>query len=176
MSDRAETEPVAELDQRFSSPDSSPASWADVVRLLDTAKVYWLTTVRQDGRPHVTTVAGVWLDGAVHVTTGEDEQKEKNLEQNPHCVVTTGCNVLEGLDVVVEGDAVRESDPARLQALADAYRAKYEGLFPYTVRDGVLHLEEAPGEVIAYRVRARKAFGFAKGENFSQTRWRFQAM
>jgi general stress protein 26 len=150
-----------------------PASWGDALRLLDSAKVYWLTTVRQDGRPHVTSVAAVWLDDAIHFTTGEGEQKAKNLEHNIHCLITTGCNVLEGLDVAVEGDAVRAIDATQLQVLADAYWAKYGELFPFTVRSGVLHLQESPGEVIAYRLNARKVLGFSKGEKFSQTRWRF---
>jgi pyridoxamine 5'-phosphate oxidase-like protein len=173
MGDKADREPVAELDDRFSSPGASPTSWADAVDLLNTAKVYWLATVREDGRPHVTSVAGVWLDGAVYVTTGEDEQKARNLTHKTNCVVTTGCNVLEGLDVVVEAEAVRETDPTRLQALADAYRAKYGDLFLFTVRDGVLRQEEAAGEVVAYRLQAQKMLGFGKGEQFTQTRWRF---
>jgi Pyridoxamine 5'-phosphate oxidase len=173
MSGKADREPVAELDPRFSSPGASPASWTDAVDLLSTAKVYWLTTVREDGRPHVTSVAGVWLDDAVYVTTGEDEQKARNLEHNTHSVITTGCNVLEGLDVVVEADAVRETDPSRLQALADAYRAKYGDLFAFTVRDGALRQQEAAGEVLAYRLQPQKTLGFGKGEQFSQTRWRF---
>ena len=39
-------------------------------------------------------------DDALYFTTGRTERKAKNLAQNPHCVVTTGCNVLDGLDVV----------------------------------------------------------------------------
>ena len=33
--------------------------------------------------PHVTTIAAVWLDGAVHFTTGERERKATNLARNP---------------------------------------------------------------------------------------------
>lgn len=69
-------------------------------------------------------------------------------------------------------DAVRENDLTKLQAMADAYRAKYDDLFPYEVVEGRLQLEDAPGEVVAYRLLARKAFGFGKSP-FSQTRWRF---
>jgi uncharacterized pyridoxamine 5'-phosphate oxidase family protein len=154
----------ATLDPRFSDPEAQPTAWADVQRELEQANAYWLSTVRENGRPHVTTVAAVWSDGAVYVTTGSDEQKFKNLDANPACVITTGCNTFEDLDVVLEADAVRENDPARLQAMADAYRAKYDDLFPYEVVEGRLHLEDAPGEVVA--------FGFGKAP-FSQTRWRF---
>lgn len=41
-------------------------------------------------------------------------------ERNSHCVITTGCNALnEGLDLVVEGEAARVSDEARLQRVAE---------------------------------------------------------
>jgi hypothetical protein len=43
------------------------------------------------------------------------EQKAKNLEHNRHCILTTGRNSLaEGLDLVLEGDAVRMTDEAKL--------------------------------------------------------------
>jgi hypothetical protein len=38
-------------------------------------------TVRPDGRPQVTPVVAVWLDGAVHFTTGPTERKAHNLAQ-----------------------------------------------------------------------------------------------
>ena len=45
----------------------------------------------------------VWLDDAVHFTTGPGEQKAVNLASNPHVVMTTGCNRWDqGLDVMVE--------------------------------------------------------------------------
>jgi general stress protein 26 len=160
------------LDPRFSDPEAQPTDWADAQRELEQAKAYWLSTVREDGRPHVTTVAALWFDGAVYVTTGVDEQKEKNLEHNPHCVITTGCNTFEGLDVVVEADAILEADPPRLQALADAYRAKYGDLFAFELRDGGFRVKGAEGDGLVYRLKATKAFGFGKAP-FSQTRWRF---
>lgn len=64
---------------------------------------------------------------------GQTERKAKNLALNPRCVIATGCNVLEGLDVVVEGDAVRVTDESRLQRLADGSAAKYDQLFRFTV-------------------------------------------
>jgi len=115
-----------------------------------------------------------YSDPALHFTTGVDEQKEKNLEHNPHCAITTGCNTFEGLDVVVEADAIVEADPARLQALADAYRAKYGDLFDFELRDGGFRVKGEEADGLVYRLKATKAFGFAKGP-FSQTRWRFDS-
>src|SRR5215213_8975262 len=106
-------EPTPELDSRFSSDDAAPTPWAEGRERLEGAEVYWISTVRPDGRPHVTPLLSVWLDGALYFCTGPDERKAKNLVRNPHCILATGCNALdEGLDVVVEGDAVRVTDEA----------------------------------------------------------------
>lgn len=165
--------PAAELAPQFSSPDARPLAWAEARNRLERAEVYWLSTVRPDCRPHVTPLVAVWLDGAVYFCTGADERKAKNLAPNPQVAVTTGCNTLdEGLDIVVEGDAVRVSDEARLRGVAATYASKYGSPFRFTVRDGAF-LNEEGGEALLYEVRPRKAFGFGKGETFSQTRWRF---
>ena len=169
----AENVPITELETQFSSNDATATPWAEAREILAAAKVYWLSTVRPDGRPHVTTIAAVWLDDALYFSTGQSERKARNLEQNTHCVVTTGCNELEGLDVVVESDAVRVTDEARFQRLADEYFAKYGELFRFTVRDGGFYIEGSETEVLVYEVAPAKAFGFGKGDSFSQTRWRF---
>jgi nitroimidazol reductase NimA-like FMN-containing flavoprotein (pyridoxamine 5'-phosphate oxidase superfamily) len=169
----ADREPLTELEPQFSSDDATTTPWAEAREILATAKVYWLSTVRPAGRPHVTPMAAVWLDDALYFTTGRTERKAKNLAQNTHCVVTTGCNVLEGLDVVVEGDAARVTDEANLQRLADEYVAKYGELFRFTVRDGSFHIEGSETEVLVYELAPTTAFGFGKGDAFSQTRWRF---
>src|SRR5215211_4211545 len=119
--------PVTELDARFSSEGATPREWSEAERHLEDAEVFWVSTVRPDGRPHVTPLIAVWLDGALYFCTGPEERKAQNLVQNPHCVITTGCNVMEGLDLVLEGTAVRVQDEARLHRLADLYAAKYAG-------------------------------------------------
>ena len=97
----------------------------------------------------------------------------KNLARNSHVVITTGCNTLhEGLDVVVEGDAVQVRDDGKLQLVADAYISKYGEEWRFTVRDGAF-LNPEGGEAVVYEVRPKTAFGFGKGEPYSQTRWRF---
>src|ERR1700712_2780933 len=117
-----------ELDERFSDTDASPVPWTDARQVLEAAQLSWITTVRADGRPHVTPLVTVWLDDALHFCTGPDEQKGHNLAGNPHVVVTTGCNAWdEGLDVIVEGAATRITDPAPLERLAGAWREKWDG-------------------------------------------------
>jgi pyridoxine/pyridoxamine 5'-phosphate oxidase len=166
-------EPSAELDPQFSSPDATATPWLDAVGYLEKAEVFWLSTVRPDGRPHVTTLLAVWLDTALYFCTGASERKAKNLAHNAHCILTTGSSALnEGLDLVVEGAAVRVSDAARLQRVADAYEAKYGSDWRFDVRDGAF--EGNDGNVaLVFEVAPTTAFGFGKGTTFSQTRWRF---
>ena len=45
------------LDERFSEA-TEPVSWRQVSEALAAAELYWLTTVRRDGRPHITPLVG----------------------------------------------------------------------------------------------------------------------
>jgi general stress protein 26 len=162
-------EPAVALDGGFSSPGARPTSWQDSA-LLEGAKLYWLTTVRPDGWPHVTPLFAVWLGGVFYFCTGAGERKAKNLAGNVRRAVTTGCNTVEGLDVVVEGKAVRVRDEALLTRLAAAWKSKYD--WDWTVHDGAFADDD--GNVApVFAVAPRTAFGFGKGDTFSQTRWRF---
>ena len=58
------------LDTRFSDPEAQPTPWPETEQTLEQAELYWLTTVRADGRPHVTPLVGVFHDGAMHFCTG----------------------------------------------------------------------------------------------------------
>ena len=68
------TEPTTSLDPRFSDPASTATPWTDTQRALD-AELFWITTVRADGRPHVSPLVAEWLDDAIYFATGEAEQK-----------------------------------------------------------------------------------------------------
>ena len=171
------TDPVAELDARFSSQGATPRDWSEAEAQLEHAAVFWVSTVRPDGRPHVTPLISVWFEGALFFCTGPDERKGRNLAQNSHCVLTTGCNAIdEGLDVVVEGDAERVTEDAKLRRIADAYVSKYGNDWRFVVRDGAFVHEGAHegSTALVYEVAPRTVFGFGKGKEFSQTRWRFQ--
>jgi general stress protein 26 len=173
--------PTTAFDARFSAPDAKPTSWDDAVRVLETAELFWITTVRADGRPHVTPLVAVWLDDAIHFATGADEQKALNLRANPHVILTTGCNGWDrGLDVVVEGDAVQNTDDAALRRLADVWRTKWDGQWQYEVRGGAFHrgteaaggAADEGGEALVFSVVPRKVLAFGKG-TFTQTRHKF---
>jgi nitroimidazol reductase NimA-like FMN-containing flavoprotein (pyridoxamine 5'-phosphate oxidase superfamily) len=77
-------DPLTELDERFSDAGAKATPWATTREVLENAQLSWVTTVRADGRPHVTPLVPVWLDDTVHFTTGPGEQKAVNLAGNPH--------------------------------------------------------------------------------------------
>ncbi len=165
-------EPVPEQDVRFGDPESPPTPWGDVRRVLETAELFWISTVRRDGRPHVTPLPAVWDAGRLHFCTGPAEQKAVNLAGNPHVALTTGTNRWkEGLDLVVEGSAVQVTDEARLRTLADLWRSKYSGDWDFTVEHGAFQHEDG-GCAVVFEVAPTKVLAFAKGR-FAQTRYRF---
>jgi hypothetical protein len=166
--------PEATLDPRFSSEGATPTDWTAARDQLRDAKSYQLTTVRADGRPHQTTIAGVWVDEIFSFTTSTGEQKAHNLKGNDHVIVTAGNSGWDGMDVILEGEAVEVTDTGRLRAIVEAFRTKYDDWFGFRLIDGEFGAPGAIGAVLVYDVRARKAFGFTKGDSFSQTRWRFE--
>jgi len=167
-------EHVAELDERFSEPGAKATPWATTREVLENAQLSWVTTVRADGRPHITPLVPVWLDDAVHFTTGPGEQKAVNLAGNPHVVMTTGCNRWDqGLDVMVEGEARRVTDRATLERLAAAWATKWDGRWRFGVADGGFTHPDADvdGPVLVFAVQPAKVLAFGK-DGFSQTRYR----
>ncbi len=164
-------EPITTIDPRFSDPDTVATSWDETRRLLETAELFWVVTVRTDSRPHVTPLVAVWLDEALHFCTAETEQKAVNLRKNPHVILAAGSIHWDaGIDVVVEGDAVQVTDEDQLKRLASAWTSKWDGRWQYEVRNGAFHNEEAT--IPVFSVTPTKVFAYAEG-TFSQTRHQF---
>jgi general stress protein 26 len=165
--------PTTTVDERYSAPGATPVSWSDTREMLASAELFWLSTVRITGQPHVTPLVGVWVDDALHFTTGDKEQKASNLQSNSRVALTTGCNDWTGgVDLVVEGVASLATDQSVLERLCVAWRAKWDGSWEYSARDGrMFH----PGgfEVLAYSVVPSKVLAFAKG-SFCHTVHRFE--
>jgi general stress protein 26 len=163
------------LDNRFSDPQASPTPWDETERALEAAELYWITTVRPDNRPHVTPLIGVFFDGALHFTTGLEEQKARNLEHNSQVALTTGTNTwAQGLDVVVEGTAMRLTDNDVLQRLAAAIEDKYGAVWHFDVGDGLFLHSDGAGEAAVFRVEPTKVIAFAKDPH-AQTTYRFRS-
>ena len=165
------SEPLTSIDARFSDAGAVATGWDETRRVLETAELFWVCTVRADGRPHVTPLVAVWLDGALHFCTGATEQKAINLQSNPHVILTTGCNQWDrGLDIVVEGDAVQVTDDAVLERLAETWATKWDGRWQYEARSGGFH--HGKGSALVFSVVPTKILAFAKG-TFSHTRHQF---
>jgi nitroimidazol reductase NimA-like FMN-containing flavoprotein (pyridoxamine 5'-phosphate oxidase superfamily) len=168
------------IDPRYGHASAAAPPWDEIERLLADAQLYWIITVRTDGRPHAVPVVGVWRDEAFAFCTGPEEQKQRNLDGNPHVAVTTGSTGANGWDtgkdVVVEGTAVRVSDGESLRALAEAWFDKYGEDWKYQVRDQeFVELSDVGGAgsggAWVYRVAPAKVIVF--GDAHGQTTYRF---
>lgn len=165
-------EPVTKIDPRYSDPETVATEWEETRRALEAAEIFWISTVRADGRPHITPLVAVWLDGALHFSTGATEQKVINLRENPHVSLTTGCNDWQkGLDVVVEGDAVQITDDVLLKRLAEAWTKKWDGQWQFETRDGGFH-HKTGGTALVFAVKPARILAFAKSP-FSHTLHQF---
>jgi nitroimidazol reductase NimA-like FMN-containing flavoprotein (pyridoxamine 5'-phosphate oxidase superfamily) len=173
----AMSEPITTSDPR--NPKAVATAWEETRRALETAELFWLTTVRADGRPHVTPLVAVWHDGVLYFTITDDGQKAANLRGNPHVILTTsGNNWKESLDVVVEGEAVRVTDHETLERVAAVWATKWDGgVWTYQVHEGHFRLYAKDGQKVlaasnlVFSVKTRKAFAYVIGR--SQTRYQF---
>jgi nitroimidazol reductase NimA-like FMN-containing flavoprotein (pyridoxamine 5'-phosphate oxidase superfamily) len=167
------TTPLTTLDQRYSDPAAVAITWDQTRRVLETAELFWISTVRADGRPHVTPLVAVWLDGALYFCTGSAEQKAVNLLGNPHVALTTGSNGWDaGVDIVVEGDAAAVTGAEMLKRLAEAWTAKWDGRWHYDVRDGCFRHPGSAEPIAVFAVAPARVLVFGKGA-FSHTVHRF---
>jgi len=138
-----DTNPRAELHVAFSDPRAAATSWDQTRSVMERAEVFWVSTVRPDGRPHVTPLVAVWLDGSLYFCTGPDEIKARNLARNPQCILTTGCK---------------------------NFQRKYD-FWNFEVRDGAFHHEA--GRALVFELAPKMAFAHGRGELYSATRYRF---
>ena len=149
--------------------------WSQARTRFSEARFYWLATTRPDGAPHVRPVLAVWVDDALHSTTNPTARKARNLAHDARYAITVRD---ESLDLVAEGLAVRVTDDAKLQRVADAYRSKYE--WPVTVHTGAFDAPygaptAGPPPYEVYELTFSTVFGFGTDEAFAPrtTRWQF---
>ena len=170
---------TGKIDPRYGDVSATAPPWDDIERLLTDAQLYWIITVRADGRPHAEPLVGVWHEGAFAFCTGAQE-KQRNLDSNPQVAITTGSTGANGWDsgkdIVVEGTAVWVTNAEALQALADAWFAKYGEHWKFEVRGHeFVELSDSGGRTTAgarvYRVTTAKVF--ALGDAHGQTTYRF---
>jgi len=138
-----------------------------------TMRTHWLATVRPDGRPHVMPVWAIWVAGAFYFTTGATTRKGKNLAHNPHCVITVARSAPSGLDLIVEGKAMKVSDEAKMHQIAEVCASLG---WHTTVRDGAFSADSgAPSAGLfpfdIHEVQPATVFGM----NGGATRWSFSS-
>jgi pyridoxamine 5'-phosphate oxidase-like protein len=153
---------------------AAPIPWSRALKQLEagTAGSYWLATTRPDGRPHVAAVGALWVDGKIYFTSSTRTRKGRNLAASPDCVLSVS---LTGIDLVVEGTAVRITDRPTLLRLAKRYADQG---WPASVSGGALTAEYSapsagPPPWNLYVVRPTTAFGVATAEPSGATRWQF---
>jgi hypothetical protein len=125
--------------------DRGTAPWAMAKERLENPerpRTYWLATVREDGRPHVMPIIGMWMEGAFYFVSGERTQKARNLVREPRCTVVSGTTTLPSLDLIVDGAADMVTDEEALRRVTEAYRTRME--WPLEVRDSRVHGPNAP--------------------------------
>src|SRR5262245_32865532 len=107
-----------------------PVDWDSIVEKLDAgsapaadahnARTTWLTTVNEDGSPHVTPVGAIWLEDSYWFQTGSGTRKGRNVERDPRCTIAVS---IHDADVVIEGKATRVTDPDAIGRAAEAWAA-----------------------------------------------------
>lgn len=162
-------------DQIQPTDPSDVLPWSLAVEHLSGASLYWLTSIRPDGHPHVRPVFAVWSAGALHSTTSSTARRSEWLIDDPRCVLSAST---DGIDVVYEAVATRETDATALERVAEAYRDKYG--WPVRLVDGALHAPfgapsagPPPYLVFRYEPTTVHALGTQDQYYSRSTRWDF---
>jgi hypothetical protein len=134
---------------------------------------FFLGTVGPDGRPHSAGIGALWHDGDFYIVSGPNTRKSRNMEANPACTISVK---LEGIDLILEGEARRVTDQPTLEQVARLYR---ESGWPAEVEgDAFTAPYSAPSAGAPpwnlYRFTFHTAFGVGTAEPNGATRWRFE--
>ena len=161
-----------------------PVDWAATVERLNAgtapapdarnARTTWLTTLNEDGSPHVTAVGAVWLEGTFWFQTGSRTHKARNVARDPRCTLAVS---IRDADVVVAGDAARVSDPDAVARVARAWADNGWPVEPDPTGAGITAPFNAPTlgppPWFVYRIEPRSATVVLGVEPGGLTRFRF---
>jgi hypothetical protein len=101
-----------------------PMAWSDADDLLTESRVYWIASVRPDGRPHVVPSDGIWLDDALYFGGSPDTVHMRNVRATGRAVAHVGDGLAAA--VIVEGNVTDETPtPDVAGRLAVANNTKY---------------------------------------------------
>ncbi|MDT7578662.1 MAG: hypothetical protein QOH17_4995 [Pseudonocardiales bacterium] len=161
-----------------------PVDWAGIVEKLEAgaspvpdainSRTTWLSTVNDDGSPHVTAVGALWLDGTFWFQTGTHTRKGRNVTRDPRCSVAVS---IRDADVVFEGEATRVTEPTALARIAKAWADQGWPAEPDETGSGITAPFNAPSQGPppwnVYRIEPRSATVVASTEPGGLTRFRF---
>jgi hypothetical protein len=75
---------------------STPTPWDAAWLLLQKeSATYWLATVGSNHRPHLVPVLAVWDYGRLYFSAGASTRKARDLDHDPHCVISVEVEQLE---------------------------------------------------------------------------------
>jgi hypothetical protein len=160
-----------------------PVEWASIVEKLEAGsppaagtRSTWLSTINENGSPHVTAVGAMWMDGTFWFQTGTGTRKRRNVERDPRCVLAVS---VRDADVVIEGEATRVTEPDPVARIAKAWADNGWPAEPDDSGSGIRAPYNAPTQGPppwnVYRIEPRSAtvvLGVAPG---GLTRFRFDA-
>jgi nitroimidazol reductase NimA-like FMN-containing flavoprotein (pyridoxamine 5'-phosphate oxidase superfamily) len=161
-----------------------PVDWTGIAEKLSAgsapdpeahnARTTWLTTVNEDGSPHVTAVGAVWVDGTFWFQTGTGTRKSGNVARDPRCCVAVS---IRDADVVVEGRATRVTDPEAVARVAKTWADGGWPAEPDESGTGITAPFNAPSQGPppwnVYRIEPRSATVVLGTEPGGLTRFRF---
>lgn len=124
-------------------------AWDVVSQKLRDAPVYWLASVRPDGRPHLVPRDGTWLDDALYYGGSPETVRARNVGAEAPVTMHIG----DGAEaIIVEGvvhiERLTGDEALRLAELSTAKYAQYGTMDPAMYADGVLVLR--PSRVLAW--------------------------
>src|SRR4051794_26333307 len=134
----------------------------------------WLSTLDEDGSPHVTGIGALWADGAFWFETGEHTRKGRNVARDPRCTLSIAT---DQFDLTVDGTAQRVTDPATVATMAARWAA--EGWPCVVDASGVALTADysapsaGPPPWFVYKVTPQQATALLTVEPGGATRWRF---
>ena len=107
--------------------DLAQSRKAHIEDRLRTEPIIWLGSVRPDGRPHLVPVWFLWDGQTILILSKPNNQKLRNIEQNPNVMLALEA-ADQGNDIVlVEGTAELVDEPG-LTATMPEYAEKYADL------------------------------------------------
>jgi hypothetical protein len=161
-----------------------PVEWGSILGELEAgsgpvpdahnSRTTWLTTINEDGSPHVTAVGAVWVDGSYWFQTGSGTRKFRNVARDPRCSVARS---IRDADVVLEGDAVRVTDPTAVARVAKVWADGGWPVEPDEAGTGITAPFNAPSQGPppwnVFRIEPRSATVVLGAEPGGLTRFRF---